>query len=248
MLWPIHPFPPPMVLAFWTNDTSKLLRMNPSARVVKKMLTPIVFIPFRDCPLMNKSNCPLYMNPAPDPTSTNCGIRKRTVMGRGDDDDDDGLDALTTDNLFDSVSAAAAMPSAARNKPIPIFCEFVRPRGLIRGPYNPKVISMGSTKKMATEPAGKLKAPTMDLFMVEACSTEKVISCENAVQKRIVVAQNGKSLAIILTSSTLVTEDTFQGSGTKELVDDTKASFVGIAALSKNLDTFKKTQFGEIGY
>lgn len=97
---------------------------------------------------------------------------------------------------------------------------------------------MGNTKKMVTEPAGILKAP-MDLFMVEACSTEKVIICENAVQKMIVVAQNGNSLTISLTSSTLVTEDSFQGSGTKELVDDTKASFVGIAALSKNLDTVK---------
>nr|GMD92384.1 hypothetical protein Iba_chr14eCG8590 [Ipomoea batatas] len=105
-------------------------------------------------------------------------IRKGTVRGRGDGDDDDEGN-LTLSPLiifFDSISAAAAIPSAAGNSLSPSS-------RFDKRTIQPKY-KYGSTKKFATEPAGKLKPPTMDLSSGEAFSTEKVINCENAVQKR----------------------------------------------------------------
>lgn len=94
-----------------------------------------------------------------------------------------------------------------------------------------RVINIADTKNTVREPAGIWKLPN-DLSMVVACSTEKVIICAKMVQKVMVVAHIGRSLATIFTSSTLVTEQSFQGFGV-ELVS--KSPSATIAALSKKL-------------
>lgn len=91
---------------------------------------------------------------------------------------------------------------------------------------------MAATKKTVREPAGISKPPT-DLSMVDACSTEKVIICAYVVQNMMVVAHTGINLAIIFTSSTLVTEHSFHGFGFGALLS--KSASTTIAALSKKL-------------
>lgn len=110
-------------------------------------------------------------------------------------------------------------------------------RGMMRRSYRASVISMAVTKKTVREPAGIWKAPN-DLSMVDACSTEKVIIWAYAVQKIMVVAHIGSSLIIIFTSSTLVTEQSFQGLGA-EFTDFSKSPSAKIAALSRKLSESK---------
>ena len=91
---------------------------------------------------------------------------------------------------------------------------------------------MAATKKTVREPAGIWNFP-IDLSMVDACSTENVIIWAYVVQNIMVVAHIGSSLAIIFTSSTLVTEHSFQGFGSELAV--LSNSPAAMAALSKQL-------------
>lgn len=95
---------------------------------------------------------------------------------------------------------------------------------------------MAATKKTVREPAGIWKLP-IDLSMVDACSTENVIIWAYVVQNMMVVAHIGSSLAIIFTSSTLVTEHSFQGFGSELAV--LSNSPARMAALSKQLQQKK---------
>lgn len=76
--------------------------------------------------------------------------------------------------------------------------------------YTARVINTARTKNTVREAAGIWKPP-IDLFIVNACSTEKVSICAYVVQNKIVVAQIGSSRIIAFTSSTLVTEQIFHG-------------------------------------
>lgn len=93
---------------------------------------------------------------------------------------------------------------------------------------------MAATKKTVREPAGIWNFP-MDLSMVEACSTEKVIIWAYVVQNIMVVAQIGSSLTIIFTSSTLVNEHNFHGFGAEPYIFFSKSSSVIMAAFSRKL-------------
>lgn len=93
---------------------------------------------------------------------------------------------------------------------------------------------MAATKKTVREAAGILKLP-MDLSMVEACSTEKVIIWAYVVQNMMVVAHIGKSLTIIFTSSTLVNEHNFHGFGAEPYIFFSKSPSATMAAFSRKL-------------
>lgn len=93
---------------------------------------------------------------------------------------------------------------------------------------------MAATKKTVREPAGIWKFP-IDLSMVEACSTEKVIIWAYVVQNIMVVAHTGRSLTIIFTSSTLVKEHNFQGFGAEPYMFFSKSPSVTMAAFSRKL-------------
>lgn len=93
---------------------------------------------------------------------------------------------------------------------------------------------MAATKKTVSDPAGIWKF-AIDLSMVDACSTEKVIICAYVVQNMMVVAHMGSSLIIIFNSSTLVTEHSFQGFGVLAPEYFSKSPSVIMEALSKKL-------------
>ena len=83
----------------------------------------MVFIPLGD-PVMKKSSWPVYMKASPEPTKKNCGIKRKTLIGK--------LEvvrptAFATDNRFLSHRAAAAIPKVDKTSPIAILCNFVKP-------------------------------------------------------------------------------------------------------------------------
>lgn len=124
MLSASHPWPPLLVVTFLTTDTKKLLTKKPRERVVKKRPVLMVFIPLGDC-VMKKSSWPVYMNASPAPTRKNCGIRRKTLMGRLELED--RLTDFATDSLFVSANAAAAIPIMDSTSPMAILCKLEKP-------------------------------------------------------------------------------------------------------------------------
>ena len=88
---------------------------NPSESVVKNSPVLIVFMLFGDL-VMKKSSCPVYMKASPEPTRKNCGMSKKTLIGKGLVEVGSPTDLLT-DNRFISTKAAAAIPKVERIKP-----------------------------------------------------------------------------------------------------------------------------------
>ncbi|CAA6671756.1 unnamed protein product [Spirodela intermedia] len=162
-----------------------LLTKKPSDSVERKRPVLTVFIPLGE-----------RMNASPAPTRKNCGISAKTRIT--------------------STTAAATMPAVDRISPSPINCKSVNPAtsgiNSLNTQHSFTVIRIAPTKKTVSDPAGISKWP-IDLRMVDACSTEKVIICAYVVQKMMVVAHTGSSLIIIFTSSILVTEQSFHGFG-----------------------------------
>ena len=86
----------------------------------------IAFIPLGAL-VIKKASSPDNKKASPIPTNMNCGSKKKALTGRVVDFVMVLLWAPTTDNLLFSTSAAAAIPNTERNRPIPIFCKFVKP-------------------------------------------------------------------------------------------------------------------------
>lgn len=82
--------------------------------------------------------------------------------------------------------------------------------------------------------AGGMSKDPMDLSIVKACWTEKLLICAYTVQNMIVVAQIGSNPVNILTSSTLVTEQRLHGFGVGDSLVPVSL-LVMTAALSKHL-------------
>ncbi|CAA7408874.1 unnamed protein product [Spirodela intermedia] len=180
-----------------------LLTKKPSDSVERKRPVLTVFIPLGE-----------RMNASPAPTRKNCGISAKTLMGSGPPPPPPTLWA--TASRITSTTAAATMPAVDRISPSPINCKSVNPAtsgiNSLNTQHSFTVIRIAPTKKTVSDPAGISKWP-IDLRMVDACSTEKVIICAYVVQKMMVVAHTGSSLIIIFTSSILVTEQSFHGFG-----------------------------------
>lgn len=121
---------------------------------------------------------------------------------------------------------------------IPGFPFIFFQRGMMIRSLTARVIRIAATKKTVRHPAGISKPPTF-LCIVEACSTEKVIICAYVVQNIMVVAHIGRSLTIIFTSSTLVSEHSFHGFGPEPYKSLSKSPSATIAAFSKKLQNQK---------
>ncbi|KAM2638912.1 hypothetical protein TB1_025523 [Malus domestica] len=81
MVFASHPpFLPPVTL--FTIQTTRLLKKKPKDQVLRKSPVLVVFTPVGDSVMM-KSSCPVDMKALPEPTSKNCGSKKKTQIGRG---------------------------------------------------------------------------------------------------------------------------------------------------------------------
>lgn len=66
----------------------------------------------------------MYMKASPEPTKKNCGISKKTLMGRVAVL---SPTAFATDNRLLSASAAAVIPTIERMRPKAILCRLEKP-------------------------------------------------------------------------------------------------------------------------
>lgn len=66
------------------------------------------------------------MKASPEPTKKNCGINRKTLIGRVEIEVVPPI-VLATDKRLFSAMAAAAIPIVESTSPIEIFCRLVRP-------------------------------------------------------------------------------------------------------------------------
>lgn len=85
----------------------------------------MVFIPFGDL-VMKKSSWPVYINASPEPTKKNCGIKRKTLIGKSFEVLLTDFDA--TDKRFTSTTDATAIPAIDKIRPKEILCRFVKPK------------------------------------------------------------------------------------------------------------------------
>ena len=64
------------------------------------------------------------MNASPAPTRKNCGMRRKTLMGRAVDA---RLNDFATESLFISAAAATPIPIVDSTSPMAILCRLVKP-------------------------------------------------------------------------------------------------------------------------